>query len=507
VTVLPGLLPFQGIYDMTDETTPSVENPESTAAVAEVPLEEVIKLEQTVEIKDVGPCKKHIKVIVNRAAIDERFNDKYTELVRSHDAPVKGFRPGKAPRKIIERRFKSAVEEDVRREVLMASLEQLATDHKITPLSAPELATDTLEIPDEGPFTYEFDVEVRPEFELPEYKGLKLNRLTKTFTPQDIAKERQRLLEPMGQLVPKEGDGAAELGDYLMADVEVRNGDTVVNTIKEVRVKVEKQLALDDGLAEDFGKTVIGSKAGDERDVVIKLSESTGNPGMRGKTITARFKIHDVKFVRQPELTPLLLREFGVRNEDQFEELLGAVLEKRLEYTQRQSYRQQILGKIAEASAWELPEDLLKKQAKRALTTRVMEMRNAGMSDEQIMGRRMMLEQDVVRSTAASLREHFVLQKIAEIEKIEIDEADIDLEIDRIADQSKESPRKVRARMERDGLLDALATQILERQALDLVLQNAEYEDVALKTEDEEEEVATVSAEAAPGQEGDAPQG
>jgi trigger factor len=127
-----------------------------------------------------------------------------------------------------------------------------------------------------------------------------------------------------------------------------------------------------------------------------------------------------------------------------------------------------------------------------------MEMRSAGMSDEEIVGKRRLLEQDVVQSTAMALREHFVLQKIAEQEKIEINEAEIDAEIERIADRSNESPRKVRARMEKEDLIEALATELLERQALDLVLQNAEYEDVALKAEDEEGEVATVAEQALP---------
>ncbi len=73
---------------------------------------------------------------MDRKAIDERFNEKYTELVRSDTSQVNGFRPGKAPRKIIERRFKSSVEEQVRKEVLMASLEQLATENQISPARA-----------------------------------------------------------------------------------------------------------------------------------------------------------------------------------------------------------------------------------------------------------------------------------------------------------------------------------------------------------------------------------
>lgn len=471
--------------------------------IAEIPADaapEADQLDQTVEVTDVGPCKKHIKVTVERKAIDDRFNDKYTELVRSDTSQVNGFRPGKAPRKVIERRFKSTVEEQVRTEVLMASLEQLATANKIAPLAPPNLDPSKIEIPDSGPFIYEFDVEVRPEFDLPEYKGITLRRLVKTFTDADIAKESRRLLEPGGQLVPKEGtDVKVEMDDYIVADVVITDGDRELNNLKEVRVKIEKQLALADGVADDFGKVLVGAKAGEERTVIIKLADSVDENALRGRTVNAKFKINDIKAVRLPVMTPEMYEEFGVRNEDQFQELVGALLERRLEYIQRQSYRQQMLATIGEASKWELPRDLLTRQARNALSRRVMEMRSSGMSDDEILGRRRVLEQDVIQSTALALREHFVLQKIAELEKIEIEESDIDQEIDRIADRSDESPRKVRARMEKEDLLEALATELLERKALDLVLQNAVYEDVELKPEDEADTVATMSEEADPG--------
>src|SRR5205807_6651847 len=128
-------LTFVGALLMTDET--KVGDPASEATVAEGGEgQEPEKLAQQVELKDVGPCKKHIKVTIDRDAIDKRFNAKFSELVT--DAPVAGFRPGKAPRKIIERRFHKDVSEQVKAELMLASLEQLADDHDIAPLSPPD---------------------------------------------------------------------------------------------------------------------------------------------------------------------------------------------------------------------------------------------------------------------------------------------------------------------------------------------------------------------------------
>jgi trigger factor len=483
-----------------DHDTP---DPDGGVAAPEGP----VKLPQQVEITDAGPCKKHVKVTIERAAIDGRMDEKFSDLMVDHPAQVPGFRPGKAPRKIIERKFGKEVAGEVRNEVLMASLEQLAEENLLSPLSPPELDPAAVVIPELGPMVYEFDIEVRPEFDLPDYKGLKLRRPTHAFTDAEVAREAKRLLEPYGTIVPK--DGPVAMDDVVTADLVIKGPDgKEVNRVNEVRFKVEKRLALSDGVAENFGKQIAGAKAGDTRPVDITLSQDLPNEALRGKKVQADFAVKDVKTVRPPELTADVLVDFGVRTPEQFNELVRTRLERYLEYVQRQAARQQVLQKLAGDAKWDLPRDLLTRQARKTMARKVMEMRSAGMTDEQILGRRRLLEQDAVKSTAAALKEHFVLQKISETEKLEIEDADVDAEIDRIADQTGESPRKVRARMEKEDLIEALATELLERKALDLVLSTAEYEDYELSpAEKDEGEVATVDAQAAPAAEGETPTG
>jgi trigger factor len=263
---------------------------------------------------------------------------------------------------------------------------------------------------------------------------------------------------------------------------------------------VEKRLALSDGVAEEFAKQVVGAKVGDTREVDIKLAETVADQSLKGKTVKGKFTIKDIKVIRLPELTPDMLEQFGVKNEAQLQELIATTLERNLEFQQRQYARQQILQQVAEKVKWELPRDLLIRQATRTLQRRVMEMQSAGMTENQIEARMAVLRQNVLQSTAVALMEHFVLQKIAETEKIEIEDADIDAEIQRIAARSGESFRKVKARLERDDLIESLATELLERKALDVVLNNAVYEEFEVKPEEQEGEVATLEAQAVPGE-------
>jgi trigger factor len=264
-------------------------------------------------------------------------------------------------------------------------------------------------------------------------------------------------------------------------------------------MRIEPQLAFKDAVAEKFGKQTIGAKAGDERVVDIKLSDNSADEKRRGKVVKATLAIKDVKSMRLPELTPEFLEKLGVENEDKLRETVRVLLNRRLEYTQRQSARQQVLEQISQASSWELPRDLLMRQARRAMARRVMEMRANGISEDEIRGRTRLLERDILASTALALKEHFVLQKIAEVEKIEVDDDDIENEIERMAYQSDESPRRVRARLEKEDMLEALAIELVERKALDLILDSAEYQDVPLDKEDQEA-VATVEEQAVPGE-------
>ncbi|MBY0456337.1 MAG: trigger factor [Gemmataceae bacterium] len=481
-----------------DEPNPVTAGALAELADAEAAAEENVKLQQTVEIKDVGPCKKHVKVVIDRGAIDKRFDEKFTELTLSEQPQVRGFRPGKAPRKMIEKQYYESVAEEIKSQVLMASLEQLAEEQTISPLSPPDFDPSTVDIPKEGPFVYEFDIEVRPEFDLPDYKGLKLRKPVHTYTPAEVEREKARLLEPYGQLVPKEPP-VAELFDTVTADVVITFRGQEINKLDEVQMKVEPQLALSDGVARDFGKKMAGARPGDVRTVDITLSQETGTEQLRGQNVQATFAVKDVKTTRPPELTQDLLEEaFRISTPEMFTELVQALLERRLEYTQRKVAREQVLAQIASASSWELPQDMLRKQARKTLARKVMEMRNAGMSDEQIRGRSRILEQDVLKSTAEALKEHFVLQKIAEVEKLEVEEDDIDDEIDRIADRTGESFRKVKARLDKEDLLEAVAADLLERKALDLILDNATYEEYELNPEEQQQEIATVEQSVAP---------
>lgn len=461
---------------------------ETSVAVADTPETEAAdtppatpRLDQSVHLADVGPCRKHVRVIVSRADIDAKLKEKFNEMMP--EAQVPGYRPGKAPRKLIEKKFFKEVADQIKSELLLQSLEQLAEDHQLNPISQPNIDPFKIELPEQGPLTYEFEIEVAPEFDLPEYKGLKLKRPVKTISAEEVAAARKKFLSRFGELEAKEGSAALE--DLLVADVTIELEGKQLSEFKDLEIRVDPQLAFKDGLAADFGSKMQGAKVGETRTVDIRLSPALVDETLRGKVATGHFTVKRIQRLKLPELTPAFFEMLGMEGEDALNARLREALESKFEYEQRQAARSQVLEHIAAAANWDLPSDLLHRQARRNLSRRVLEMRNAGFSEDEIRARANLLQQDSLASTARGLKEHFVLQKIAEVEKLDVSQEDIEGEIEAIAEQTDESPRKVRARLEREDMMETLVSEILERKALDLVLEHADYTDVPYQAQDE----------------------
>ena len=140
------------------------------AAVAE----EQPKLNLEVQIDPRGTCQRHIAVTIAEDDVKRYFDKEFTELMPT--AQVPGFRPGHAPRKLVETRFRKQIAEKVKGELLMDCLAQVNEQEKLAAIGEPEFDFEAVEIPDEGPLCFEFDLEVRPEFDLPQWKGLKIEK-------------------------------------------------------------------------------------------------------------------------------------------------------------------------------------------------------------------------------------------------------------------------------------------------------------------------------------------
>lgn len=147
--------------------------PSSDDASTETP--EAPSLELSVAVDSRSACERHVVVTIPRTEV-ERFRKKAIDDVVPK-AELPGFRAGKAPRKLIESRFKNEVSDQVKSALIMESLERVTDGGYFSAISEPNFDYKAIEVPSEGDFIYEFDIEVRPDFDTPKWDGLKLERL------------------------------------------------------------------------------------------------------------------------------------------------------------------------------------------------------------------------------------------------------------------------------------------------------------------------------------------
>jgi len=436
--------------------------------------DEPTQLDLQVEVASPSACERHVTVTVSRDDIDRYLDDAFGELMPTANVP--GFRAGRAPRKLVESRYKKEIGEQIKGSLLMDSLGQISEEQDFTAISEPELNLDAVEVPEEGPMTFEFDIEVRPEFEMPQWKGLSINRPVREFADDDIDQQLEKMLTRFGQLTPH--DRAASEGDYLTVNiVTTHDGKQLVHDEERV-TRIRSTLSFSDGKLTEFDKLMDGAKAGDKRTGKVELTQDAPSEALRGKEVDVEFEVLEVKQLKLPELTEEFLQEMGdFESEENLREAIRADLQRQLEYEQQQKIRGQITASLTESASWELPPGLLKRQSSRELERAVMELRRAGFSEAEIRARENQLQQNSAASTAQGLKEHFILERIAEDESIEVEEGDFEKEIFLMSMQSGESPRRVRAQIEKKGLMDVLQNQILERKVLEAVQAQAKFND------------------------------
>ncbi len=475
--------------DEVEEKDDSAVAVEAEAEESEESKDEPLHLD--VQVASPSACERHVTVTIAREDIERYFDDAFSEMMPT--AAVPGFRAGRAPRKVVEHRFRDEVSDQVKSALLLDSLEQISEEQRFTAISEPDFDLEAVEVPKEGPMTFEFKIEVRPEFDMPKWKGLKLNRPVREFSDADIDEQLEQMLARYGQLVPVEGEAAE--GDYISANITSTHDGKQLAHESETVVRIRPTLSFRDTKLEGFAKLMKGVKEGDKRTAEVTLSKDAPNADMRGKKVELEFEVLGVKKLKLPELTEEFLQEIGnFATEAELRDAIRKNLERQMEYQQQRIARGQISSLLTKSADWELPKGLLQRQSAREVERAVMELRRSGFSEAEIRARENQLRQNSTASTANALKEHFILERIAEEEKLDVEEGDYDKEIFLIAAQSGESPRRVRAQLEKRGLMDVLRNQIIERKVLELVQSEAKFNDEPYKPEKSDTEAISIAA-------------
>lgn len=465
------------------------------AAVADELDQQTDTFDYPVEVEDAGPAAKKVKVTVPRDRIDA-YSQQQMGNIRS-EAALPGFRKGKAPRHLIEKRFGKALRDQVQGDLLRESYQQALERNSLAVIGEPEFEdAENLKLPDEGDFTYSFTVELQPEFEVPSVQGLAVRKPKIEINDEHVRQARQNLCEQQGSLMPVEDRGAQEK-DYLIADVVLKEGDEQIAKQNDAQL-VARAGRISGIEVPDFADRVAGMKPDEERTIEVKSPDDHPNEKIRGKDLQIIIKLKDLKALEPAEIDEPFLESLGFTTEQELLEALREQMVERVDADIKQSMRKQVRDHLVANTQFEVPKRLAERQAGRVINRRAMDLVMRGMPREQVSASLEQIKQGADAEAARELKIFFILQKVAEEKNIDVDERELNGQVAMMAINQGQRPEALRERMQKDGTMANLYTQMREQKTLDALIEEANVEEFEPSVEEAKQAVDEATGAAEP---------
>lgn len=439
------------------------------------------------ELIDVSPTRKEIKIEIEPAVVREaydRISDEYAKK-----AKVPGFRPGHAPRSVVRTRFKSEIRADALQELVPDAVNAAISEHTPSAIGQPNVQLDTneaLEKFGEEPLSVRVNVEVLPEVELKDYKGLEVSRKTRPITDADVEEMINALRETSATLLPVE-DRASQLGDTVTVSVDgtfLDHPDEENITSEEVEVNLGGQ-----GVQQEFTDHLTGVKVDEEKTFIVEYPEDFSSKGLAGKRVEYATKVTAVRVKELPQADDEWARSLG----DEFDSLetlrtkMREDLEARASQEADHRVRSQLMEKLLAGHEFEVPESLVEHQTSFRLESVVRNMIGRGVDPRSQEINWDGAREELKDQAQADVRSQMLLERIADEEKIDVSKEEIDAEIEAIAVSSKQPVEQVRSVLTKEGGERSIANRLRNRKALDFLVANAAVTDDEWREEEKDE--------------------
>ena len=437
-----------------------------------------------VVVEDVNALTKKITITLPKEGVQKKLEKAYGKLQR--ETKMKGFRRGKVPRTVIVKHYQGQVQAEVGEELVQESYFDAIEQEKVDPVVHPEISDPVFQ--DDGSFTYVAQIDIRPEFELGDYKGIEVEKDATEISDAAVEVEIEELRRDMAPL-RSVTDRDIEEGDVVVVDFEgFHNG----KAMKEVK---NENYSLDVGagkLSPEFEEKLVGMKMGEEASHEVDFPAHYNNPVLAGKTVEFRVNIKDIKERVLPELNDEFAKDVDAANES-FADLQNSIrerLQKEKDARSEGDATDRLMMKLLENHDFEVPERLVRfeveemiKNTEKSLEQQGMNLEAAGVNRDELAERS--------RETAEKrVRGDFILKKIAEVEDIKVKDEDMDRAFKRIGDQYNMPVSQVKEFFaNRDDLLPFM-NEILNEKILTFLRENAKFIDAVPAEKEEAAEAA-----------------
>ena len=430
-----------------------------------------------ITVENLAPCKKLLRVEVDAKAVDEIF-DAITKDYQKQ-AALPGFRPGKAPRDMIAKKYEADIKDEAKRKLIGENYRKALDEKKISAIGQPDI--EEIQFGRGQVLQFAATIETAPEFQVPEYKGLPVKRETKSVTDEDV----ERALNLLAQQHVKYETVTREL---KMGDVAVVNytgncdGKPITETAPTAKGLTEQKnfwvdIAPNTFIA-GFADQLVGAKAGEKRTVNVDFPADFVTKQLVDKRGVYEVEVIEVKEKIQPPIDDELAKKFGAENLEKLRAGVRVDLENELRHSQRKAVRTQIIDALLGGANFELPETAVAHETRNVVYNIVQENSKRGVPRELIEKQKDQIYSSAANTAKERVRLAFLIQRIAEQEKISVTQEEVFQRAQSLAEMYQIPLDKFIKDLQKRNGVNELYDQIAHEKVLEFLEINAKIENI-----------------------------
>jgi len=434
------------------------------------------------EVTELGPIKRALKIEVSEEEVNKQFAQAYAELNKQVHIP--GFRPGKAPVALLEKKYAKAVEEDVVRRLVPDYYDRAVRQAGIVPVLVEVPPLERVKIRKNAVFSFTATVEIKPKIELRDYKApnpISLKPDKRTVTDDQVAKTLELLRERQAQLEAAPVGTALAEGDYAILDVEGFLDMAPLEGAKQTGQlhKVGSKVPI---LGIEVDEQLVGKKEGEMTEIAQPYQVNHPDQRLAGKTVVFRVKVAAVKQKKLPPLDDEFAKDCGPYGSlAELQDRLRSEMEKALKKDIEETYKDTILKRLVDTHHFEVPETLIEREVtamvRQVLQARQRQRGRAGEGGEPALRQEELkkLQEESRPEAIRRVKVGLILEAVADKEGLTVEAEDIKAEYERLGAELRLAPEEVRRLIEAGGedSREELKARIQADKALEFVYRHA----------------------------------
>ena len=416
-----------------------------------------------VDVEELGACKRRLQVEETSEMVQHAWERAFERVQKQAKLP--GFRKGKVPRSMVKLHFADDVRQEVARHLIPDVYRQALEETHLKPIDEPDLQDVSLE--ESAPLKFSAVVEIKPSIALGQYTGLEVQHSAKPFAESEVDDALTRLQEQHAEY--RAVERPADAGDLVIMDYTLRPEGM------EPRSETGYGLVIGSGaVMPEVEEAVIGLAPGGSRETRVRFPDDHRNEAVRGKPAEASIRVSEVKEKVLPALDDDFAKSVGeFETLDALRAEIRAGLEKRREQDNRRALEERVLEAALAQHPFDVPEALVLRQVGHQIEHIREQMRRQGVDPERVPWDYQKMLEEMRPGAEKAVKRALLIEAIAEKEGLRAAEADVDAEVERLAQASQRATPAVRALLEQNGDLERIRLSLGEKRTLDFLIDRA----------------------------------